>query len=111
MGDPAALIRHPRTGKEIIGRFILRSIAVLIAAAAVAYVLDYAVLRFRIAKNHTPFNTVTVHPYYAVPQKDQKTQFIMGDPTDQQCVNSLFPHLGDSPCWYLMKHIDQQINM
>lgn len=111
MADPAALTRRPRTGKQIIGRFVLRSIGVLVAAAIVAYVVDYGVLRIRIATNHTPFNTVTVHPYYAVPQKDQKTQFILGDPTDQQCVNSLFPHLGDSPCWYLTKHTDQQINM
>lgn len=111
MADPAALIRRPRTGKEIIGRFVLRALGMIIAAAVLAYLADDAVLRIRIATNHTPFGTVTVHPYYAIPQKDQKTQFMLGDPTDQQCVHSLFPHMGDSPCWYLTKHTDQQINM
>jgi hypothetical protein len=111
MADSAALIRRPRTGKEIIGRFLLRALGLIVVATVLAYLLDYAVLRIRIATNRTPFATVTVHPYYAVPQKDQKMQFILGDPTDQQCVNSLFPHMGDSPCWYLTKHTDQQINM
>ena len=111
MADPSALIRRPRTGKEIIGRFLLRAVGVIVATAAVAYFVDYAVLRVRVATNHTPFGTVTVHPFYAVPQKDQKTQFILGDPSDQQCVNSLFPHMGDSPCWYLTGHRNQQINM
>src|SRR5579875_2429513 len=111
MADPVPLIRRPRTGKEIIGRFVLRSLGVIVAVTVLAYLIDYAVLRIRISANHTPFGTVTVHPYYAVPRKDQKMEFMMGDPTDQQCVHSLFPHMGDSPCWYLTKHTDQQIDM
>lgn len=111
MADTGTFVRNQRTGKEIIGRFVLRAIAALVILAALVFGVDYGVLRIRIATNHAPFGTVNVHPYYAVPQKDQKTQFILGDPTDQQCVNSLFPHMGDSPCWYLTKHVDQQINM
>ncbi len=111
MADAKGLIRNPRTGKQIIGRFLLRAIGTIILAAVVVFGLDYLVLRIRVATNHTPFGTVTVHPLYAVPQKDQKTQFMVGDSADQQCVNSLFPHMGDSPCWYLTRHPDQQINM
>jgi hypothetical protein len=111
MANPAALVRRPRTGKQIIGRFLARSVAAIVLTVAAAYFVDYLILRLRVATNKQPYGTVTVHPYYAVPQKDRKTEFILGDPADQQCVHSLFPHMGDSPCWYLSSHTDQRINM
>ena len=111
MADSGASLRRPRTGKQIIGRFVLRAVAGLVLVTASAYVLDYVILRLRIVTNRQPFGTVTVHPYYAVPQKGQKTEFILGDPTDRQCVHSLFPHMNDSPCWYLTSHTDQRIDM
>jgi hypothetical protein len=111
MAEDSGLVRQTRTGKQILGRLFFRTIAGIALLAAFVYLVDYAILRFRIWTNHAPFNTVTVHPYYAVPQKDQKTEFILGDATDEQCVNSLFPHMGDSPCWYLTRHTDQRINM
>jgi hypothetical protein len=110
-GTSGGLIRRPRTGREILKKFFLRAIATIVLATAVVYICDYLILRFRVATNGQPFDTVTVHPYYAVPQKDQKTEFLLGDPTDQQCVNSLFPHMGDSPCWYLTRHTDQRVDM
>jgi hypothetical protein len=111
MADPNGLVRNARTGREILRTFFLRAFAAIVLASALVYVIDYLVLRIRVATNHQPFGTITVHPYYAVPRKDQKTEFMMGDPADQQCVNSLLPHMGDSPCWYLSRHPDQQIDM
>ncbi len=111
MAEAPGLIRQPRTGKQILGKLFLRTFAAIVLSVAAAYICDYLILRFRVATNHHPFDTVTVRPYYAVPRKDQKTEFMMGDPTDQQCVHSLFPHMGDSPCWYLTRHTDQQINL
>lgn len=107
----SGLVRNPRTGREIIRTFFLRTVAGLVLAAALVWVCDYVVLRIRIATNHQAFGTVTVDPLYAVPQKDHKMQYMTGDPTDQECVHSLLPHMGDSPCWYLSQHTDQQINM
>ena len=112
MADPAAaLSRRPRTGKEIIGRFVLRTLGIVVALFVFTYLADYFLFQLRLSTKHAPFSTVTVYPLYAVPRKDQKTEFISGDPTDQQCVNALFPHMGDSPCWYLTQHTHQQINM
>ncbi len=99
------------TGRQIIGQFVRRAIACLVLGAAAIYLIDYAVLRFRIATNRSPFGTVTVRPYYAVPQKDHKTEFLFDDPTDETCVHALLPHLGDSPCWYLSKHQDRRTNL
>jgi hypothetical protein len=102
---------QPRTGREIVKRFLQRIFVGLILTVAVAYTCDYAVLRFRIATNRQPYGTITVHTYYAVPQKNRKTEFLLGDPQDETCVHSLFPHLGDAPCWYLSRNREKRINM
>jgi hypothetical protein len=88
----------------LIRRILLRSIGALV----VVYAGDYAVLRTRLPKS---LGTVTVHPYYAVPQKDGRTEFIPQDPQDQTCAQSLFPHMGYTPCWYLRRHTSPRIDM
>ena len=101
----------PRTGRQIIAASLRKALVAILVVAASLYVLDYLVLRYRMARNQTPFGTVTVRPYYAVPQKDHKTEFLFGDPQDETCVNSLFPHLGDSPCWYLSRNTQKRVDM
>ncbi len=44
----------PRSGREIILGWIKKSIASLVLLAAVAYLVDYVVLRIRIAAHETP---------------------------------------------------------
>jgi hypothetical protein len=93
-------------------RSLLARVAVsLIVALALLYLSDYVILRYRVAANRNAYGTVTVQPYYAVPRKDHKTEYLFDDPRDQTCVNSLFPHLGDSPCWYLNRNHQKRINM
>jgi hypothetical protein len=81
------------------------------AFLAVVYAGDYALLRYRVSANSAAFDTVTVKPYYAVPRKDNKLEYLPDDPQDETCVNSLFPHLGDSPCWYLRTHTKQRVDL
>ncbi len=100
-----------RTGREIIGRFLQRTLIVLALTTAIVYAGDYLLLRYRIARNQSPFGTVTVRRYYAVPQKDHKTEFLFDDPQEQACVNALFPHLGDRPCWYLRRNTQERVDM
>ena len=107
----AGLVHRRRTGKEILVQWFVRAIGAFMVATVIAYIGDYLVLRYRIATNHHPFNTITVQPYYAVSRKDHKTEFVMADPTDQQCTNSLFPQMGDRPCWYLSRHANPQVNL
>jgi hypothetical protein len=52
-----------------------------------------------------------VRRYYAVPQKSGKIEFLHADPQEQNCVHSLFPHMGDAPCWYMLRHTEQRIDM
>jgi hypothetical protein len=100
-----------RTGREIIKRLLLRSIAIVVLSAGAIYLCDYLLLRIRIATNRAPYGTVTITPYYAVPQKDGKTQFMFDDPEDETCVHSLFPHVGDEPCWYLSRKKEKRIDI
>lgn len=86
-------------------------VVTLVLITAASYACDYLLLRYRVARNRSPFGTVTVRPYYAVPQKDHKTEFLFDDPQDQTCVNALFPQLGDSPCWYLRRNRNKRVDM
>jgi hypothetical protein len=78
---------------------------------ALVYICDYLSLRYRIPNNRQQFGSVEVRRYYAVPLKDRKTEYMFQPPTQQECVHSLFPHLGDTPCWYLSRHKRQEINV
>jgi hypothetical protein len=86
-------------------------LAVVVALVVVVYAADYVLLRYRVSAHQAAFDTVTVKPYYAVPRKDHKIEYLPDDPKDETCVNSLFPHLGDTPCWYLRTHTKQRISL
>jgi hypothetical protein len=87
-----------------------RLLIAVVFVLSLPYVADYSVLRYRIARN-SAFGTVTIKPYYAVPLKGNKTEFIFIPPETQSCIHSLFPHLGYSPCWYLSRQTRKRIDM
>ena len=84
---------------------------IALVSLSILYISDYALIRYRMAKNRSPFGTVPVQRYYAVPQKNRKTEFYFDQPQDQSCIHSLFPHFGYSPCWYLNRKRVKQINI
>jgi hypothetical protein len=100
-----------RTGRQILLGWMFRFFGAVLVLIALAYSGDYALLRYRIATRGNAYGSVMVHPYYAVPQKDRKTEFLFDEPRQEECVNSLFPHFADLPCWYLTRHKDRRIDM
>jgi hypothetical protein len=92
-------------------RIFVAAILIVAGMAVVAYGLDYTVFRIRAATNRNAYGSVTVKHYYAVLQKNGKTQFIFDPPQAQTCVNALFPHAGWSPCWYLSRHPEQRTDI
>lgn len=80
----------------------------MLGTAALAYGLDFVILELRVITKHSPYGTVMVNPYDAIPQKSGKTTFLFDDPRAQACVNALFPHAGALPCWYLRRHPDRR---
>lgn len=92
-------------------RGITLAVLSLVILSAAVYAGDYAVLRFRLAKGKRPFGTVTVYRYYAVEEKNLKTEYAFDNSAAVTCVHSLFPHFGCSPCWYLNRHTEQRIDL
>jgi hypothetical protein len=74
---------------------------------AIAFLADYIVLR----ASGNPTGSVLVRRYYAVGLKNGKTEMYSADPENQMCVNSIFPHLGYSPCWYLRRYNTKEIKV
>jgi hypothetical protein len=89
-------------------KLVKRILLALLAALILVYAVDYLSWRARMPASQS---TLQVNPYYAVPQKDGKTEFILLDTVDQPCVKSLFPHAGNPPCWYLQRHTQKRIDM
>jgi hypothetical protein len=88
-----------------------RFIVAALALVALVYAGDYLSVRFRIPRGRNPFGSVTVQVSYSVMKKDGKPDYYFQPPQAETCVRSLFPHLGYTPCWYLNRHKNQQINM
>jgi len=88
-----------------------RILFICILALAVVYIADYLSLRYKIPKGRAQFGVVKIQSYYAVGLKSGKTEFMFLGPKNQTCVNSLFPHFGASPCWYLKRKKVQRIDM
>ena len=87
---------------------VTRILKIVVVAIVVAWTCDYVLARVRGAN---ALGTVPVQPYYAVPLKDGKTEYMMLEPEQQTCVKSLAPHFGYSPCWYLDGRNQQRIQM
>jgi len=82
----------------------------LVALSVILYAGDYGILRIRIARS-SGYETVTVHRYYAINEKNNRTEYVAGSDQNQPCVKSLFGHQGLQPCWYLHRHPEQQIKI
>jgi hypothetical protein len=91
---------------------ILQRIGLILAALlAIIYGGDYAVVRIPIPKGRAATSTVIVRPYLDVGLKSGKSDFYFLDSQKQTCVNSLFPHMGYNPCWYVRKHTHPAVKM
>jgi hypothetical protein len=97
--------------KRLFKRVIVITFACVLGLTLLAYVVDYAVFRYRLANNRQPFGQITVTTYDAVAQKNGKTEFIFNPPELRTCANALFPRAGYVPCWYLQRHTEQRTNI
>lgn len=89
----------------------LATVLVLASLVVLAYGVDYLVFRYRVASNQQPFGSVTVRAYYAVGQKNGKTEYLFDPPQPQTCVHALFSHAGYAPCWHLSRHPEQRTDI
>jgi hypothetical protein len=97
--------------RELLRRIFLGVMLSMLGTVFVTFGVDFGLLRLRVALNREPYGSVVVSHYYAVQQKNGKTQFIFDPPAAQTCVNALYPHAGMQPCWYLRRHPEQRTNI
>ncbi|SRR5579862_3370428 len=105
------LVTQPLSLRDRLRRIFLAFVLFVLATALLAFGLDFAVFRLRLATNRNPYGSVVVTRYYAVAQKNGKTQFIFDPPASEVCVHALFPHSGVWPCWYLTRYPEQRTNI
>jgi hypothetical protein len=87
-----------------------RTFIVAVVVVAVLYLADFLSVRFRIPARDT-LGTVTVHTYYVVKLKNGRTEYDYAGDHAASCSNSLFPQFGVKPCWYAIRHADEQITI
>jgi hypothetical protein len=92
-------------------RIIFSVLASMIAASFLAYATDYLLWRYKLSTGHSPYGTLTVQYYYAIQEKNGKTEYDFQPPQQERCVNSFFPHSGSPPCWYERKHTEKAIRI
>jgi len=97
--------------RERLRRIFRATLLGVVGTAIVAFGLDFGVFEIRVLAKRDAYGSVTVNHYYAVLQKNGKTQFIFDPPQAETCVNALFPHAGAPPCWYLSRHPDQRTDI
>ncbi len=97
--------------RKVIRQAAFWTVLGLVALGCLSYLTDLLILKWRFSSKKDPVQTVIIHPYYAVPQKNHRTEYMADDPKPETCVNSLYPHAGASPCWYLTRHTDRRIDM
>jgi len=97
--------------------FIAKRAAIaVIVLFAVVYAGDYLLVRWKMAdpKTGEAFGTVRMERLYAIPQKNGKIDYEFDAQQPEvttPCVHSLFPHMGDTPCWYLQRNSQKPIPM
>jgi len=79
---------------------ILGVIILLVAA----YAAEDVQLRLKVNAGAQVFGSVEIQPYYAIRKKNGKVEYAATDPSTAKCVNSVFPHFGLNPCWYVRQH-------
>jgi hypothetical protein len=91
-----------------------RTIIGILVVVVVAFVLDYLVLRAKILipKLGAATGTVKMTRLYAIPQKNGRVEYELDANQPEvmmPCVHSLFPHMGNYPCWYLQQNATKPI--
>ncbi len=92
-------------------RRFLRAALIFFTLLAILFAVDYCAVRYGIARGRSPFGQVVIKPVYVIHEKNGRVEYQFADPETATCVRSLFPHMGYSPCWFLSRHTEKQINI
>ena len=85
------------------------TVAVVVAATFVFYGVEDLCVRARFPLSD-PYRSITVHRVYTLHKSREKVNIVNAEPGEETCVRAVFPHLGYTPCWYLERHTEQQVD-
>ena len=91
-------------------RTLIRLVAVSVVVLGLAYAGDVTWVFLRTTDHRLPTRTVQIHVMLAVPQKNNRVEFIPGGTETRSCLVSLFPHSGLAPCWYVERHTREEVD-
>jgi len=84
---------------------IRRAFLYFAIVVAVMYGADY------LSARSNALGSVQVQPYYAIHLKNKKLEYNFDVPQEtERCVQSIAPHLGFQPCWYVRRHVSKRID-
>ncbi len=84
-------------------RMLARGLAGIVVLAMLAYPLDWAVWRLRVAAGGG-MGKITVDRFVVAELKGNKEEYYSDGSGVVDCSKSLFPEAGSGPCWWLARH-------
>ena len=93
---------------------VQRVVIGVVVTFVAAFVVDYVVLRAKMAfpKLGAATGTVKMTRLYAIAQKNGRVEYELDanqPEVTMPCVHAIFPHMGNSPCWYLQQNATKPI--
>jgi hypothetical protein len=89
-------------------KMLFKGIAAVLLIAALAYPVDWAVWKVRVAAGHG-MGSMQVDMYTVAELKGGKEDYYPDGTTMMACSKSLYPQGGNDPCWWVERH-RQMIN-
>jgi hypothetical protein len=89
-----------------IGKYLKRVLAGIVLLGACIWTVDWLVLSRKIDRDGG-FGQVEVRRRYEVHLKNRQIDQRRQQPQMVECVESVFPHYEEEPCWYLKRHANQ----
>jgi hypothetical protein len=91
-----------------------RTVIGIVVTIVAAFIVDYVVLRAKLMfpKLGDANGTVQMTRLYAISEKNGRVEYELDANQPQitmPCVHSVFPHMGNSPCWYLQQNATKPI--
>jgi hypothetical protein len=68
--------RARRSLSHAMKRYLAFIVIILGSALLAIYVADYLIVRYKVARKHDPFGSVTVRRYYSIEKKANKTEYV-----------------------------------
>jgi len=87
-----------------------RNALIAVAALFALYLADTLAVWIPIPPGRQVYDEVQVRVFYAMSLKGGRTEYRDGGIQKETCVYALFPHFGDSPCWYASRHTEKWLS-